>query len=487
MIVDEREMVLEGRDGFLFLINDSNELLEQHAGRRQLSNAQLEQWRALLESRIERVAALGGRYVFAVAPNTPSLYPEKLPDGIETAARRPVHQLIEHLESCGSPARVLYPVEELMAHKDEQLVCERVGTHWTDFGAFLAYRFLMDALDGAVSGRAVTADDVYYMDNMVWSDLGIKVDPPRMEEARVARLMHHVSHPLYDNCVRGNGSLILNTCEAAPPTRCVLLGDSYSYPLLKFFPETFGRVVFSHRPTMPDDLLAIERPDVVISVMAERSLVRVPEDDHAPTQRELEHEKRSTKQVRYPYAPHGTRPNLASVAQVEAIRARMLESGRLLDATIVSLMAYATLRSTDVMTLRWSDIREDCIQTGRRVPLWPAVAEDLKRWRDDRDGGDEEHVILDPEGSWGVRDWLEWRERFYTPVVREFGLERLPPWGLHNTYVHLRLMEGATPDEVAAECGVPPHEYAVARAEAAAAAGRFPGSGDAAIRAARSG
>lgn len=86
MVPDEREKVLEGRDGFLFLINDSNELLEQHAGRRQFSDEQMEQWRALLESRIERVTALSGRYVFAVAPNTPSLYPEKLPAGIESAA-----------------------------------------------------------------------------------------------------------------------------------------------------------------------------------------------------------------------------------------------------------------------------------------------------------------------------------------------------------------------------------------------------------------
>ena len=133
MAVDERDMVLEGRDGFLFLANDTNELLEQQAGRRMLTEAQLQQWRELIERRMERVAA--------------------------------------------------------------------IGAHWTDCGAFASYRSLMDGLAGAVQARVLTAHDIYYMDDVTDVDLGSKLDPPRVEHARTARVVHHASYPIFDNCV----------------------------------------------------------------------------------------------------------------------------------------------------------------------------------------------------------------------------------------------------------------------------------------------
>ena len=492
MPVDERDKVLEGRDGFLFLIDDGTAPPGQQVGR-QLTDAQLEEWRVLLEGRMERAAAIGAQYLFVVAPDTRSVYPEMLPSRYRTAARRPVHQLIEHLESCGSPASVLYPVDELIAHKCKQPVCERVGTHWTDFGAFIAYRAILEALADSVAGRVLTERDIYYMDGVSGMDLGGKLDPPRTETVRAARVVHNAGHPVYDNCVFSTGSLIATTCGVAPPTRCILFGDSYMYGLLKFFPDTFGRVVFAHRASIPEDLLEAERPNLVLSVMAERDLVRVPQDIAGPKQGELEQQRRAARAVRGPYAPQGTRINLATVAQVEAVRARMLAAGGVCDATIVSLLAYAGLGSRDVLTLRWRDVGGDHLHVPprgggdrvRRVPLWPSVTGDLRRWQEERPAAGTAHVIYDDGEGWGVSYWGDWRERCYTPAVRSIGLGRLAPWGLHNTYVHLRLIEGARPVEVAAEIGTPVHDYAVARAAVVAGGDCAPRSGEAAIQAAR--
>ena len=81
MAVDERHKVLEGRDGFLFLTKDTNDVLGQHTGRLRFTKPQLEEWRTVLERRIERTAQAGAPYMFAVAPNTHSVYPEKLRPG----------------------------------------------------------------------------------------------------------------------------------------------------------------------------------------------------------------------------------------------------------------------------------------------------------------------------------------------------------------------------------------------------------------------
>jgi hypothetical protein len=69
--------------------------------------------------------------------------------------------------------------------------------------------------------------------------------------------------------------------------------------------------------------------------------------------------------------------------------------------------------------------------------------------------------------------------------VSAVGLGRLRPWSLHNTYVHLRLLEGADPAQVSAETGAPTTAIAIARARAARAGEGAPGAVDASIRAAR--
>ena len=210
--------------------------------------------------------------------------------------------------------------------------------------------------------------------------------------------------------------------------------------------------------------------------MAERSLVRVPEDDTRGDSARVELAKLLAGRTRPPYAPHGTRPNLATVAQVEAIRARM----HVRDAAIVSLIAYAGLSANEVSSLRWSDVGTEHLDvSGRRVPLWRPVVDDLERRRE-TDGAADDDRVLDS-------DWQEWRRRCYAPGAIATGLGRMPPWGLHNTYVHLRLIEGATPAQVAVETGRPTPDYAIERARVAAADPRVPRSAEAHIRAARTG
>jgi len=488
---DERHKVLEGRDGFLFLTQDTNDLLAQHAGTLRFTDAQLEQWRAVLEGRIERATAIGARHVFAVAPNTHSVYPENLPPGVVSAPHRPVHQLIEHLAEKKSPARVLYPDRLLAAHKSEQLFL-RVDTHWTDRGAFLVYRSLIEPLAGEVPMRVLGRDDIFFTQRSITGDLGSKLDPPRSEVADVARVTRHASYSAYDNCVDGTGSVIVTYCETAPATTCVLLGDSYSYALLRFLPETFRRFVFVQRPALPPDVLERERPDVVLSVMAERFLMRVPDDEHAVPQRDVEHQKRTHGRIRSPQTPFGRGPDFATPAQVEAIRACMVAAGSLRDATVVSLMAYAALGPADVMALRWRDVHDGFVEMKnegrtRRVPLWATVSEDLERWRaaTSAEAGSESPVFAHPDAEWGIREWGTWRAQRYGPAVTAVGLRRLRPWSLHNTYVHLRLWEGAEPAQVTEETGVATTPIAVARARAANTDDAAPEAGDASIRAAR--
>src|SRR5688572_8490955 len=76
---------VEGRDGFLFMANDNNRVVDQHTGALRLDDDQLEGWRAVLERRSALLAEHGSAHLVMVVPNNHSLYPEMMPADLPSA------------------------------------------------------------------------------------------------------------------------------------------------------------------------------------------------------------------------------------------------------------------------------------------------------------------------------------------------------------------------------------------------------------------
>jgi alginate O-acetyltransferase complex protein AlgJ len=294
--------VVRGKDGWLFVANDTNRVLDQHVGILRFSGAELEAWRVLLEQRRGRLAQLGIGYAFFVAPNPHSVYPEKLPEGIRCAGPRPVQQLIGHLREKRSPVEVHYPLERLLGEKD-RLIYAKTDSHWTELGAFIAYQELLRALPFHDELRELGEDDLFLDEGVVPGDLGHKVDPPAGSAQAYVEVRDPRARFVSDNRVRTNGRRIEYECPAGSRT-CLIFGDSFCVRLLPFLAESFRRLVFAHITTLDTGLIRRERPDVVLNVMNERFLVRVPRDEGAPALDDLEAAKRAEGDTYPPRAAH---------------------------------------------------------------------------------------------------------------------------------------------------------------------------------------
>jgi integrase len=128
-----------------------------------------------------------------------------------------------------------------------------------------------------------------------------------------------------------------------------------------------------------------------------------------------------------PKRTRGVRP--FAPEQVEAIRGPLLRDDRLLDATLVSVLAYAGLRPQEARALQWGDIGERTIiieraaagakvkstktEDARTVRLLAPLARDLRAWREASGcpaGG--EFVFPTARRSvWTDSDWRNWRKR----------------------------------------------------------------------------
>lgn len=145
----------------------------------------------------------------------------------------------------------------------------------------------------------------------------------------------------------------------------------------------------------------------------------------------------------------------ATLAETEAIRAAMPTEG---DRVVVSLMAYAGLRPSEVRALRWDDVRERTIvvraamrdgggekatKTGsvRSVPIIVSLREDLA----ELDGSGGGPVVRIP-------DWRNWTSRVWRPARVRAGTD-VPPYALRHTFASLLIAEGRNPWQVAALMG----------------------------------
>jgi SAM-dependent methyltransferase len=276
------EPVARGKNGWLFLQQDTNSVLKQHSGEIRITEEDLERWQATLDSRVERLHRLGSRYFFFIAPNKESIYAEELPNGIPSAPERPVHQLIHRLERVGSSVPIIYPDQELIAAKSRWAVYSKGDTHWNGIGAFISYQKLIEAIEDVATVNCLRLDNLEFLDWRTTGDLSGKLTPPEDTAVILARPRVRRARLLEDNGVRTGGRVLVFGRSDLSPSKCLMFGDSFAWNLFGFLAESFQRFVFVHRSTVDYDIVRNESPDVVISESAERFLIQVPDDDAAP-------------------------------------------------------------------------------------------------------------------------------------------------------------------------------------------------------------
>lgn len=150
------------------------------------------------------------------------------------------------------------------------------------------------------------------------------------------------------------------------------------------------------------------------------------------------------------------RRRAATVTEVEAIRAAMRHPR---DRVMVSLMAYAGLRPSEMRALRWEDVTEKVIvvrsalssdgvekrtKTGgeRTVPVVAPVADDLAALYD---GAERPTAgLVAPFHA----DHRNWTTRVWRPARKRAGVD-VPPYSLRHTFASLLIAEGRNAWQVA--------------------------------------
>jgi hypothetical protein len=93
----------------------------------------------------ENLQKMGITFVWAVIPNTPSIYPESMPRHIrQSATMSRLSQLSQYLTERG--INFLDTTNTMLQHKSLGLLYQKTDTHWNELGAYVGYKAIQNFL-----------------------------------------------------------------------------------------------------------------------------------------------------------------------------------------------------------------------------------------------------------------------------------------------------------------------------------------------------
>lgn len=255
------EDVIYGKNGWLYYAATLDDY-QNHATLTGDEAAQIAQTVADMQAYCE---ARGATFLFTIAPNKNSLYPENMPARYLQSDSPGNYELVApYLEEYGVNYADLFT---FLSGQDETLYL-RTDSHWTNCGAALAHDFLMGTL-----GLPYTAfgDADYTTENTHRGDLYEMLYPKGT--AREAQQLYDIDFSYVTPPRTAEDILIQTTSENAPNGRLILCRDSFGNALHPFLAADFREAVITRQ--MPYPLGQVQAGDTVIVEIVERNLANI--------------------------------------------------------------------------------------------------------------------------------------------------------------------------------------------------------------------
>ena len=255
------DSVVVGRDGWLFFTDTVNDF----TGAEPLSDRALFNIANNISIMQQYAEANGARFVFTIAPNKNTLYPQFMPYTL-TAADRSSHNAIRLREKLDALGVNYVDLFDMFDARGEVLYLKR-DSHWNDRGALLVCNELLRAADREdavyVDGDCELVDFTGDLNSMLYP---LNSKPEKNYDYGISG---------YDT-VTGSGSvedaLIVTSCSDAPGS-LLMYRDSFGNSMLPFMARAFGSAAFMR--TVPYNTgmhTGVYQPDTVIVEKVERNI-----------------------------------------------------------------------------------------------------------------------------------------------------------------------------------------------------------------------
>ncbi|MGB8353697.1 MAG: hypothetical protein WCD79_07420 [Chthoniobacteraceae bacterium] len=284
--------VIIGKEGWLFLKSGQTE--DNFHGGPVLSDADLERWRLSLEHRQELLARRGIQFLFVIAPDKQTVYPEYLPDRYRRPNDPNPAQLLMDYLAAHSKVHVLSLIKPLMDAKESGRLYFRHDTHWNTMGAYVGYREIMERLyewfpDLKPRDRSEFQDVTEYTKGDLARMIGMPGYSAENEPALKPLVEIKTSSTPFNLADFDLDALWNFTTRAEGISnirRVVMIHDSYTWRMEPFLSADIAQITYITRSKddekyekILEEVLEAEKPDIFIEERVERYLLTPPPDE----------------------------------------------------------------------------------------------------------------------------------------------------------------------------------------------------------------
>lgn len=258
--------VKEGKEGWLFLDNDTNKSSDIFTGKVPLTPGDVAAWASFAREARDAVGA--DRFCSVIAPSKEDVFPELHPE--EASSFGMSETVAAALFADG--LNISCPIRRLRQDREAFIATD---THWSDLGAVICAIDIMEILGVYPAGGI----EFEFREVEAAGDLGSKMTPPRKAKKKVLPPLPSQVRQVFDNQITSSGGIQIFENDAPAINKSILIfGGSSSSHLTSIFARTFARTGRINSPTtMPVmEVVDLEKPDYVIAQTNARYLKTVP-------------------------------------------------------------------------------------------------------------------------------------------------------------------------------------------------------------------
>jgi alginate O-acetyltransferase complex protein AlgJ len=264
-----------GKDGWLF--QTSEEVMRDFQNDMPLSEKKLESLQQNLDKIAEYFKTQGTSLVIVVAPNKGSIYPDYLLDEIQKIrSESRFDQVVKYLQLHGK-TQILDLRQELITDRKDQQVYYQTDSHWTEYGAYIAYRGILNSLKPVhpqLIPRSLS-DFEPVSEGRVTMDLATLIGSVHIKEEKVVLKPKDATTSTVHNLKLDDFRWItLSWNQNKDLPRAVVYYDSFLYPIIPWFNDHFSQVTYiphyANLSTWNLSWVSQQKADVVIVEIAEK-------------------------------------------------------------------------------------------------------------------------------------------------------------------------------------------------------------------------